>query len=79
MNWWPKPQTWSGSGLDFGAWAPLAEGWYSARNERLNHPGATCVRSRGWKANLKFQSSGAAKFLTAARSLAESFIKEHRL
>ena len=78
-SWWPKHQTWSGSGLDFGAWTPLDEEWYSSRSTRLNTQAASCVRAKEWKAKLKYQKKEAEKFLTSARSLAESFVREHRV
>jgi len=76
-GWWPKHQAWSGSGLDFGAWTPLDEEWYSSRSTRLNTQAASCVRAKEWKVKLKYRKKEADKFLTSARSLAKSFVREH--
>ena len=78
-SWWPKHQTWSGSGLDFGAWAPIDEDWYTSRNAHLNTHAASCVRAKEWKVRIKYQKKEARRFLIGARSLAEKFIEERHL
>jgi hypothetical protein len=71
--------TWTGSGLDFGAWSPLGEDWYARRERELKEPTAVCVRSREWKYKIKYKAQKAQEFLTHARSLAKTFIDQHRL
>ena len=78
-SWWPKPQLWAGSGLDFGAWAPLDEDWYQKRRADIANRTASCVQSRRWRAYIKFAGKDAANFLSNARSLAASFLLQHRL
>lgn len=78
-SWWPKPQAWSDSGLDFGVWTPFDEQWYSKRAATLNTPRAACLGTREWKSNIKFKQRPAAQFLTGARYLAQLFIEQQRL
>ena len=78
-SWWPKPSVWTSSGLDFGAWSPLGEDWYTKRERGLNETTAVCVRSREWKSKIKYQAQRAQQFLTHARSLAHTFIVQNRL
>jgi hypothetical protein len=78
-SWWPKPQLWFSSGLDFGAWAPLDEGWYQTRHTDICNRTAGCIQSKKWRQNLKFEAKDAAKFLSNARSLAKLFLDVNRL
>lgn len=70
---------WAGSGLDFGAWAPLDEAWYQNRCAELSMTNAGCIRSNKWKCSIKYNAKRSKEFLRCARSLARSFLDDHRL
>jgi hypothetical protein len=78
-SWWPKASAWDNSGLDFGAWAPADEAWYLRRKRDLADGFAKAVQARDWKGNIKFERPKVARFLPRSRSLARSFITDHRL
>ena len=78
-SWWPKPQIWSGSGLDFGAWAPLSEQWYTERATELESGVARSVEARAWRLKVKYREEEARKFLFCARDLTSKFLCDSRL
>lgn len=64
--------------MDFGVWAPADEAWYAKRKRDLAEGFAKAVQARDWKGNIKFERQSVAKFLPKSRSLARSFIRDHR-
>lgn len=78
-SWWPKRQVWDDSGLDFGAWAPVNENWYTARNDAIRAQQAECVRSRSWKSKVKYGGKGTVEFLQKVRGLTRAFVGDYQL
>lgn len=74
-SWWPKHQAWSGSGLDFGAWAPFDEDWYAKRSAQFQEGAANCIRVRNWKSGIKYQEKPTRIFLQKVRTLTDEFVR----
>ena len=77
-SWWPKPQMWKESGLEFGAWAPLDEGWYMNRAVEVEEGGGRLVDVSEWRSQIRYKKKEAQKFISCARLLTENYLRDHR-
>ncbi|KAF8573671.1 hypothetical protein K439DRAFT_1374634, partial [Ramaria rubella] len=51
-SWWPKPATWSLSGLNVGCWSPAAEKWYQNQLVQIRNDTAELYHAKKWKATV---------------------------
>ncbi|KAF8589569.1 hypothetical protein K439DRAFT_1289399, partial [Ramaria rubella] len=49
-SWWPKPGSWSHSGLNVGYWSPTAEVWYQNQLAHIKDNTAELYHAKKWKA-----------------------------
>ena len=77
-SWWPKPQMWKESGLEFGVWAPLDEEWYTTRALELEEEGGRPVDVREWRSQIRYKRKEAQKFVSCARVLTDKYLRDHR-
>ncbi|KAJ7125933.1 hypothetical protein C8R44DRAFT_586766, partial [Mycena epipterygia] len=49
ISWWPKPHTFSSSGLNVGWWSPDCEFWFSHRLKDINAGKARLHTQAEWK------------------------------
>ena len=52
-SWWPTPELWDGSGLNFGRWTPWCESWFQKRLDKLRCGEGVLNNSREWKATIR--------------------------
>ena len=76
-SWWPKPQMWRESGLEFGAWAPLDEEWYVSRVIELVEGVGQPVEVLEWRSKIKYKKEEARKFISYARHLTDKYLRDH--
>ncbi|KAF9784299.1 hypothetical protein BJ322DRAFT_990744, partial [Thelephora terrestris] len=48
LSWWPKVNTWEGSGLDFGCWTPLCERWFQGHLKKIQEGRTQPYATRQW-------------------------------
>ena len=77
-SWWPKPQMWRESGLEFGVWAPLNEEWYMNRAIELEEGDGRLIEVKEWRSKIEFKKEDAAKFISCAQHLTKKYLREHR-
>ncbi|KAF9487626.1 hypothetical protein BDN71DRAFT_1404478 [Pleurotus eryngii] len=76
-SYWPRYETFIGSGYDGGQWLPDAERWYVHHLEGLQSGGQPLKASRTWTADLKRNVKAARPIMEASERLAESFIANY--
>ncbi|KAF8572580.1 hypothetical protein K439DRAFT_1297472, partial [Ramaria rubella] len=49
LSWWPKPSSWSHSGLNVGYWSPAAKVWYQNQLAHIQDNTAELYHAKKWK------------------------------
>lgn len=73
-SYWPRYETFHGSGLDGGQWLPDAERWYNNHLEGLRCGGQPLKSSRIWTADLKRNVKACRPIIQASEALSAQFI-----
>ena len=76
-SWWPKPQMWRESGLEFGVWAPFDEEWYMSRAIELEEGVGQPVEVWEWRSKIEYKKKEAQKFISYARHLTNKYLCDH--
>ncbi|KAJ6528121.1 hypothetical protein B0H19DRAFT_969343, partial [Mycena capillaripes] len=55
VSWWPRPPSFSASGINIGRWTPMWERWYQRCLEQVESGSAALFTHTQWKHNLKLE------------------------